>query len=74
MKKIKRNLESIIEAQEDVLSGAVVFKGTRVPVSLILEYIAKGWSIADLKEAYPTVKSEYIQTLLREYEKEFASL
>ena len=74
MKKIKRNLEAIIEVQEDVLNGAPVFKGTRVPVSLIIEYLANGWSIVDLKEAYPTVKSEYIQTLLKEYEKEFVSI
>lgn len=71
MTAIQKELKNIIESQEDVLSGATCFKGTRVPVSVILEYLALGWSIKDLKEAYPTVKSVYIKKLIRAYAKEF---
>lgn len=73
MKTIQVELKDIVESQDDVLSGAVCFKGTRVPVSIILDYLALGWSIKDLKEAYPTVKSEYIEKLIRVYAKEFSS-
>jgi uncharacterized protein (DUF433 family) len=66
-----KELKKIIETQEDVLNGAPCFKGTRVPVSVVLEYLALGWSIKDLNEAYPTVKSEYIKKLIRAYAKEF---
>lgn len=72
MNIIQKDLRDIVESQDDVLSGAVCFKGTRVPVSIILDYLALGWSIKDLKEAYPTVKSEYIEKLIRAYSKEFS--
>ncbi|HVA97098.1 MAG TPA: DUF433 domain-containing protein [Candidatus Acidoferrales bacterium] len=71
MKILNKDLKSIIEVQKDVLNGAPCFKGTRVPVSVILEYLALGWSINDLKESYPTVKPEYIEKLIRTYAKEF---
>ena len=69
--KMTKKSNDFIEVNKDVLNGIPVFKGTRVPVSLILEYLASGWSINDLKDSYPTVKSEYISMLLKNWSQEF---
>lgn len=60
----KRNLNSIIYVDKNVLSGEPCFKGTRVSVATILKHLAGGWSIPQLKQAYPTVKSKYISEVI----------
>ncbi len=71
MKTLKNELKDIIYSDDSVLSGTPCFKGTRVPVSVILEYLSLGWSINDLKESYPTVKPEYISRLIKAMSAEF---
>lgn len=60
---------TMVERNKDVLSGRLVFRGTRVPVKLILKYLANGWSIEDIKKSYPTVKSQDISRLLLTFSK-----
>lgn len=42
-----------IEANPKVLSGKPVIRGTRIPVSLVLNLLAQGYEIADVLHAYP---------------------
>lgn len=65
MKKVKQEFKEIIYSDKEILNGTPCFRGTRVPVSVILEYLSLGWSINDLKKSYPTVKSEYISLLIK---------
>ncbi len=54
------------ESRKDVLNGVVVFKGTRVPVRNLFEYLVAGESIKDFMKDFPTVSFEQIrQVLLR---------
>lgn len=39
----------------DIMSGAPVFKGTRVPVSALLENLEAGVSLDEFLENFPTV-------------------
>lgn len=32
-----------------------VFKGTRVPISIVVDYILKGWDRKEIKKAFPTM-------------------
>lgn len=48
----------------DVLSGAPVFAGTRVPVHTLVEYLAAGDTIDDILEGFPTVKREQVLAFL----------
>lgn len=66
----KFDIWSVIEQDKDVLGGRLVFRNTRVPVKIILEYLANGWSVGDIKEFYPTVKSQDISKLLKEFHRE----
>lgn len=59
MIKIARN--SIIQSNKDVLGGEPVFRGTRVPVRTLLDYIESGERLDDFLQDFPTVTKK--QTL-----------
>lgn len=42
-----------IEVNPKVLSGKPVIRGTRIPVSLVLNLLAHGYEVADVLRAYP---------------------
>ena len=53
-----------IELNPRVCNGKPVIKGTRIPVSVILEQIAQGASWDDLLKGYPELTKEDIQAAL----------
>jgi hypothetical protein len=57
--------ESLIESDPDVLSGAPVFAGTRVPVQAFLDALEGGWSIEEFLERNPGVRREQLIDVLR---------
>jgi uncharacterized protein (DUF433 family) len=58
----------IVTSSPDVLSGAPVFAGTRVPVHTLIEYLSAGDSIDDFLEGFPTVFREQVLTFLAQAE------
>ncbi len=44
----------------DVMGGAAVFHGTRVPVQTLLDYLVAGESIDDFLEGFPSVSREMV--------------
>lgn len=57
---------SVITRSPDVMSGAAVFAGTRVPVQSLLDYLAGGHPLEDFLADFPTVSREQAVELLRE--------
>jgi uncharacterized protein (DUF433 family) len=53
-----------IELNPRVCNGRPVIKGTRIPVAVILDYIAEGESWDTLLAGYPELKKEDIQAAL----------
>jgi uncharacterized protein (DUF433 family) len=53
-----------IELNSRICNGKPVIKGTRIPVSVILEEIAEGESWDTLLAGYPELKREDIQAAL----------
>jgi len=51
-------MQSVIERSSEILGGTPVFKGTRVPVQTLIDYLEAGDSLGDFLEQYPTVKRE----------------
>jgi uncharacterized protein (DUF433 family) len=49
---------SEIVSEKDILSGTPVFRGTRVPVSALLDNLENGVSLDEFLENFPTVKRE----------------
>jgi len=57
---------SVISRSPDVMSGAAVFAGTRVPVQSLLDYLAGGHPLDEFLEDFPTVTREQATALLHE--------
>ena len=58
------NPQDRIELNPRVCNGKPVIKGTRIPVSVILEQIAEGESWEKLITGYPELKREDVQAAL----------
>ena len=48
----------VIHADPEILGGAPVFVGTRVPFQALLDYIEGGHPLADFLEDFPSVSRE----------------
>ncbi|MCD6212228.1 MAG: DUF433 domain-containing protein [Sulfurovum sp.] len=59
---------SIIESKEDVLNGALVFSGTRVPIRNLFDYLVAGDTVKDFLKDFPTVSFEQVRHLLQSAE------
>lgn len=55
----------VISRSPDVMSGAPVFAGTRVPVQTIVDYLAGGHPLAEFLDDFPTVSREQALELLQ---------
>ena len=47
-----------INSDPEILSGATVFRGTRVPVAALLDNLAAGLTLNEFLENFPTVTRE----------------
>ena len=51
-------MEQAISRDPEVMHGTPVFRGTRVPVQTLFEYLEGGDSLEDFLEGFPTVSRE----------------
>jgi len=49
---------SVIHSDPEILSGAPVFVGTRVPLQNLIDYLAAGDSLEKFLDAFPSVTRE----------------
>jgi uncharacterized protein (DUF433 family) len=56
----------VVTSSPDILSGAPVFAGTRVPVQALVDYLEGGGTIDDFLAGFPTVRREQVVALLHE--------
>jgi uncharacterized protein (DUF433 family) len=56
----------IISRSPDIMGGAAVFHGTRVPVQTLLDHLEAGESIDDFLEGFPSVTREHVIAFLEE--------
>ena len=57
---------SVISVSPDVMGGEPVFRGTRVPVQTLLDYLEEGDSISEFLGGYPAVSHDQVVAFLRE--------
>ena len=62
------NVCSSVERSPDRVSGAWVFRGTRVPVAALFENLADGASTDDFLEWFPGVSRRQVEAVLRHAE------
>jgi uncharacterized protein (DUF433 family) len=50
--------EDVVSRNPNVMNGALVFKGTRVPVEILVQHLAAGDSLDEFLDNFPTVTRE----------------
>lgn len=58
--------QTVVCRTPDVMGGAAVFCGTRVPVQTLFDYLEAGDSIDEFLAGYPTVAREQVIAFLQE--------
>ena len=69
---IKKSKESVIQSSKHVLGGEPVFKGTRVPVGVLIDYLEAGDRISDFLKDFPTVQKTQVTEVLKRAKKGLA--
>ena len=49
----------VVRSDPEILGGACVFAGTRVPVRTLIDYLEAGRPLDDFLEDFPTVSREH---------------
>ena len=62
---------SVIISNSRIMGGTPVFKGTRVPMQTLIDYLESGASIEDFLEGYPTVSKKQVIAFLEEAKEQF---
>ena len=58
----------LITVDPEILGGTPVFKGTRVPVKTLFEYLEDNYSLDEFLECFPSVTREMAKQLLERSE------
>ena len=54
----------VVERSPDILSGTPVFRGTRVPVQTLFDYLEAGQPMAEFLDDFPTVSAKQASEVL----------
>jgi uncharacterized protein (DUF433 family) len=57
-------LEQIVHGDPDILGGAAVFRGTRVPVRSLFDYLEGGDTLDEFLRQFPSVRRKQAIALL----------
>lgn len=60
--------DDLITVDPDILGGTPVFKGTRVPVKTLFDYLENNYSLEEFLECFPTVTKEMAREILERSE------
>ncbi len=57
-------VSDLITIDPDILGGTPVFKGTRVPVKTLFDYLENNYSLEEFLECFPSVTREMARQVL----------
>ena len=58
--------KSVIVTDPQIMGGTPVFRGTRVPVQTLLDYLEAGDTITEFLKGFPTVTAAQVIAVLEE--------
>jgi uncharacterized protein (DUF433 family) len=58
----------LVTVDPEILSGVPVFKGTRVPVKSLFEYLERGYTVEQFVECFPSMTKEMVCKVLERSE------
>lgn len=56
--------QDLITIDPDILGGTPVFRGTRVPIRTLFEYLENNYSLEEFIECFPSVSRELARQVL----------
>lgn len=59
-------MEEAVTRDPEIMHGTPVFRGTRVPIQTLFDYLEGGDTLDDFLEGFPTVKRELAIQVLEE--------
>ena len=62
------NTKDLITTDPEILGGTPVFKGTRVPVKTLFEYLENNYSLEEFLECFPSVSRDLARDVLERSE------
>jgi len=66
-------IDDLITVDPDILGGTPVFKGTRVPVRTLFEYLENDYSLEEFLECFPSLSRDHIRQVLERSEQALLS-
>lgn len=69
---IRPTKTSLIQIHKDILGGEPVFRGTRVPVKTLVEYLEAGDRLDDFLQDFPSVTKKQVTDVLELVKKGFS--
>ncbi|MDD9909416.1 MAG: DUF433 domain-containing protein [Ahrensia sp.] len=57
--------DGLVISDPDVMHGAWVFSGTRIPVETLFQHLASGYSLESIHEQFPSLSIETMQAVLK---------
>lgn len=67
------NRADLITSDPDILGGIPVFRGTRVPVKALFDYLENNYTLDEFVECFPTVTREAACLVLERSEQALVS-
>ena len=61
-------VSDLVTVDPDILGGTPVFKGTRVPVRALFEYLENNYSLEEFLECFPSVTRDMARRVLERSE------
>lgn len=61
---VTSDIGSVIDVNPQVMGGTPVFRGTRVPIQTLLDYLEGGHPLSEFLDDFPTVNREQAVALL----------
>jgi uncharacterized protein (DUF433 family) len=64
----------VVTSSKEIMGGAAVFAGTRVPTQTLIDFLKVGDSIEDFLEGFPTVRREQVVEFLQQAENQMEKI
>ena len=62
--ELLRQLDEVVWVDPDRLSGEPCFRGTRIPVRMLIDHVAAGFSLDEFLETVPSLERGQAQRVL----------
>ena len=71
MNVITLDMSGVVQVSKDVIAGAPVFQGTRVPIQMLFDYLEGNETVDEFLNDFPSVSKGQVNRLLEKIKEQF---